>query len=133
MLGAFYTDNGIKTMAWFYSQADHTFKKHDTLITNDAYSGTGGGRNNPLMQKVKDVGPIPVGMYHIDAATNSRHTGPLTLPLRPMQGTDTFGRTAFRIHGDNRTHDASHGCIILGHALRLQISHCHDRTLVVTP
>lgn len=120
-------------MLWYYSQSNHTFSKDSDLITDDAYSGTGGGRNNPLMQNVRNVGPIPVGSYQIGAATNSHHTGPLTLPLSPLHGTNTFGRTAFRIHGDNRRHDASHGCIILSHAVRLKVNHSHDKTLVVTP
>ena len=29
--------------------------------------------------------------------------------------------SAFRIHGDNETHDASHGCIILGRSIREKI------------
>jgi len=40
--------------------------------------------------------------------------GPFTINLIPCDGTNTFGRSAFRIHGDNKTHNASEGCLVLG-------------------
>jgi hypothetical protein len=44
--------------------------------------------------------------------------------LTPSGGQNMFGRDAFLIHGDNSKHDnsASEGCIILGPAIREQIS-----------
>ncbi len=54
--------------------------------------------------------------------------------LTPAPGTDTFGRSAFLIHGDNAKKDksASEGCIILGPALRQQIAESKIKRLVVT-
>ena len=52
--------------------------------------------------------------------------------LDPINGTDTHGRSAFRIHGNNIDNDASHGCVILGPAIRHLIASGVDRTLVVT-
>jgi hypothetical protein len=53
--------------------------------------------------------------------------------LDPLPGTDMFGRSLFRIHGDNSAHNASHGCIILSRKLRDQIAASQDRLLDVTP
>jgi Protein of unknown function (DUF2778) len=84
-----------------------------------AYSGAGEGRNNPALEAVPNVGPIPAGDWVIDAPYDSIKTGPYTLPLYRASGEVVPGnRSAFRIHGDNKTHDASHGCIIPADGLR---------------
>lgn len=85
------------------------------------YSGTGEGRNNPDYQSVPQVGPIPVGTYDIGAVRTSSRLGPLVLDLSPTDNTDTLGRSLFRIHGNNKANDASHGCIILPPWIRLAI------------
>ena len=51
--------------------------------------------------------------------------------LGPMLGTDTFGRALFRIHGDNNSHNASEGCIILGPAIRQMIAGSGDTMMTV--
>jgi hypothetical protein len=51
--------------------------------------------------------------------------------LTPRPGNQMFGRSAFMIHGDNRTHTASQGCIILRRDLREQIDRSDDRELTV--
>lgn len=50
--------------------------------------------------------------------------GPNVLPLTPSEHTDTFGRTAFYMHGDIATEPgtASQGCIILDAGTRSAIS-----------
>ena len=83
-----------------------------------AYSGGNKGRNkeginNPAMQEVHCVGPIPRGEYSIGAPYLDKTTGPHTMTLTPINGTDCFGRdgadhTAFKCHGTN-TEDAIHG------------------------
>jgi hypothetical protein len=52
--------------------------------------------------------------------------------LDPESGTEPFGRSLFRIHGDNASHDASHGCIILGPLVRRRIAESGDTELTVT-
>jgi hypothetical protein len=51
----------------------------------------------------------------------------------PDRGTETFGRSEFRIHGDSIAHPgmASHGCIILPRAVRDAIWRSGDRALEV--
>jgi len=82
------------------------------------YSGTGEGRNNPSMQGVPDVGPIPQGVWITGIPyDNPGGTGPNTIPLIPFGLNPCFGTqrdcNTFRIHGDNPQNDASTGCIVL--------------------
>lgn len=87
------------------------------------YSGHGDGVNNPAMQRIPDVGPIPQGTYKILPPTDSPRTGPFTLPLIAVNIDLCFGRSDFRIHGDSKDHpgQASHGCIILPRDVRERI------------
>lgn len=119
-------------MAWGYSQHDGELT-HDGAFEGTGYSGTGAGRNNGAMQNVANVGPIPVGRYAIGPHYDDPTLGPCVMHLDPELGTNTFGRSLFRIHGDNARHDASHGCLILGPLLRAAIANSGDTELVVTP
>jgi hypothetical protein len=105
-----------------YSQSD------GEIIVNGnfegyGYSGCGGGRNNPDAQQLANSGPIPQGEWIIGPMRDGGHLGPFVFDLTPCQGTQTFGRSLFRIHGDNITHNASEGCIIAGRAVRLLLWH----------
>jgi hypothetical protein len=102
----------------FYDQQRGEAKLGDVVFSG--YSGAGEGKNNPAMQTVHNVGPIPRGVWRMGTPYDSPHTGPYTVPLTPEPGTETFGRADFRIHGDSKTAPgtASHGCIILARAFR---------------
>ena len=100
------------------------------------YSGWAEGRNNPALQQVHDVGPIPRGHYTIGSPTCIDHVGPhgpFVLPLTPKDGTAMFGRAGMLIHGDSIQNpgSASHGCIILPRAIREDIAALHDLDLEV--
>lgn len=95
------------------------------------YSGTNEGRDNPDYEDVPSVGPIPRGSYHIGPAHDHPKLGPVVFDLTPNPGTETFGRSAFRIHGDNLKSDASHGCIVAGHTLRMRIKALGETELLV--
>jgi len=88
------------------------------------YSGFNGAKNNPGMESVHDVGPIPRGTYEIGAPFDSPEHGPLAMPLTPCPGTDTFGRSGFLMHGDSLEHpgEASHGCIIMPRDVREHVA-----------
>lgn len=119
-------------MPWTYNQRTGTLTAPDGQVAaTDGYSGAGQGRNNPGMENQPNVGPIPRGSYRIRSARHSAHTGPVSMDLAPNVGTDTYGRSAFLIHGDNLTHTASHGCIILRRDVRVQINQSTDRELIV--
>lgn len=95
------------------------------------YCGTGIGRNNPAMCSVKNVGPIPVGFHEIGMPYHHPKEGVLTMNLTPQPATNTFGRGAFHIHGNNSRNDASHGCIILDEPIREQIAVSGEKYLTV--
>jgi hypothetical protein len=120
-------------MTWRYQQSTGDLYR-DAAFVGTGYSGAGHtlaeGRNNPAMEAVVGKGPIPKGMWKIGPAHDSPHTGPLTMNLDPV-GHDAHGRSLFRIHGDNRDDDASHGCIILARGMRGTIEMSGDTDLEV--
>lgn len=119
-------------MPWTYNQTTGSLRDpQGQLVANDGYSGAGQGRNNRAMEHARNTGPIPRGRYRIGNARHSTHTGPVSMNLAPQTGTTTFGRSAFMIHGDNISHTASNGCIILRRPIREQINSSTDRELVV--
>jgi len=119
-------------MPWTYSQSTGNLTRNGTAQAT-GYSGTGAGRNNAAMQNARNIGPIPQGTYSIGAAHDTQTHGPHVMALTPAQGTNTFTRDGFLIHGDNTRHDASEGCIILDRATRDRISASGDTQLQVVP
>lgn len=116
---------------WTYSQ--RTGKLHrNGLLIGEGYAGTGPGRNNPDMQDVPRVGPLPRGVYKIGPAYHHPKLGPICMNLDPLPGTEMYGRSLFRIHGNNKANDASLGCIIQGPAVRKVLASSNDRELTVT-
>lgn len=104
-------------------------------VIGKGYSGHGAGVNNPDMQDKHDVGPIPQGEYTIGAVNYHSSHGPLVMPLIPKEGTETFGRSGFLMHGDLKSapgeHLASLGCIIMDFSTRAAIARSTDRDLKV--
>ena len=98
--------------------------KHNGQLLAEAYSGHGEGVNNPAMQYVPDVGPIPVGRYQIGPEFTHPKAGPICMRLTPIDGTDTHGRAGFMMHGDNSlgNRSASEGCVIVPRLARIQVS-----------
>lgn len=115
---------------WTYHQITGELL-HNGEFQGTGYSGTGNGRNNPNAQSEQNIGPIPQGIYQIGPAYDHPQLGPRVMNLDAEQDTNTFGRDLFRIHGDNARHDASHGCIILGPAIRQQIAASGENVLEV--
>jgi hypothetical protein len=102
-----------------------------------AYSGHGPGVNNPNMQNVSGIGPLPRGDYTIGPIQNNV-TGSGTMlrnsmRLTPDPSNQMFGRGGFLIHGDNSLHNksASEGCIILNPNARQKIGDSNDKCLEV--
>ena len=107
-----------------YSQSTGHLKCVDsesgkTVAEANGYAGKGAGKNNPDMQNVPFVGPLPRGNYGIGPARNSPNTGPLTIPLNYLGGDEPFpanrSPNLMRIHGDRKGKppgDASEGCIV---------------------
>ena len=116
-------------MPWNYSQTTGTLTRGGQFVAV-GYSGAGTGRNNPAEQAVPNVGPIPQGSYNIGPPFDAAKQGPCVMRLTPV-GHNALGRSGFLIHGDNPTHDASTGCIILPSEIRDLIASSPDRDLEV--
>ena len=114
-----------------YSQISGVLADGRTVL-GTGYSGHDIGKNNPDMQGVHNVGPIPIGSYSINGPPyNTATHGPYVMRLLPLPGTDTLGRSGFLIHGDNTTGTASEGCIIMPRIVRQRIWEYGYRQLLV--
>jgi hypothetical protein len=120
-------------MMWTYAQKTGELLLNGNHVA-DGYSGFDGGKNNPDMQAVPNSGPIPQGDWTIvGPPANTTDHGPFVLRLQPANGTDTFGRSGFLMHGDSIGNPgcASHGCIIMPRTIREQVWQSGDTSLEV--
>ncbi len=120
-----------------------------TELVGAGYSGTGEGRDNPAMDHVESVGPLPRGWYTLadefecqeqldtaEVCVNCRGAGkhrhgPDVIRLVPDEANEMHGRAGFLIHGDNVLHDASEGCIVLARNARARALQIGGRLQVV--
>jgi hypothetical protein len=119
---------------WTYRQSTGELL-HNGAYVAQGYSGNKAGKNNPAAESTHNVGPIPAGAWEIAALTAGRTPhGPFVLHPQPHNGTVTFGRSGFLMHGDSRTDpgNASQGCIIMPRAVRERVWASNDRALTVT-
>ena len=97
------------------------------------YAGRDNGRNNPALDHVRNVGPIPAGTYRVFSVKHWRFRDPV-FALEPHITTVMHGRSGFLIHGDSAKNpgNASHGCIILERVHRDAVEfYAVDRLIVV--
>jgi hypothetical protein len=118
---------------WTYRQSTGELL-HDGGVIAHGYSGHGPGKNNPAMQGVPNIGPIPAGTYRIGKPFKDPFKGPFCLWLVANGDNEMFGRAGFLIHGDSMLHpgEASNGCIVLGREIREKIARGKDWELEVT-
>lgn len=128
---------------WGFEQSTGWWYTPESARLSQGYSGHGLGRNNPEMESVADVGPIPVGLYTIQLITDAagqpiahKDAKGTTLAapvmrLIPDADNEMYGRTDFLCHGNNATNDASLGCAIADHDTRVTISTSTDNRLQV--
>ncbi len=117
---------------WIYSQSSGNLYNDTGKNVSTGYSGYAEGKNNPKLENVVSLGPIPKGLWVIGEVYDSKNAGPYALPLYPHLH-NACGRTYFRIHGDSAAHpgEASHGCIILNRSVRQEIYSSMDRLIKV--
>lgn len=120
---------------WTWTQTDGWLIAPGGERFAQGYSGHGPGLNNPRMQSVHLVGPLPCGLYTIEAPIDTVEHGPYFLALTPDPANQMFGRGDFGIHGDEILHPGQHlaseGCIILLLYYRCGISLSPDHRLQV--
>jgi RHS repeat-associated protein len=108
-------------------QIQHVDANGNVTDTGTGYAGHGDGLNNPAMQGVPNIGPLPQGSYTIepqrDNVTGSGTSLPGSMRLDPNPGTDMHGRAGFLIHGphENDRQDSSNGCPVANRGIRNQI------------
>jgi hypothetical protein len=117
---------------WTYVQKTGELLR-DGLHIAVGYSGWKNGKNNPELQNVEEVGPIPAGKYLVGTPHDTLTHGPFVLPLTPDPGNEMFGRSAFLMHGDSVVDPgtASRGCIIMSRAVRTEVVESGDKLLQV--
>lgn len=98
--------------------------KDGSLFASGVWSGHGAGRNNPAMENVKGVGPLPAGLYRYEGMIDGGHLGPDVMHLVRIDDGPDFGRGHFYVHGATIVNPAmsSDGCIIVDHPHRLEMN-----------
>ena len=115
---------------WTYHQGTGNLD-HDGTPVATGYSGAGEGKNAPEFEATHNVGPIPRGGYTIGTPHDTTTHGPFVMALTPVEGNDCCGRSGFLMHGDNTSHTASHGCVIMPRPVREQVFASGDTALEV--
>lgn len=118
---------------WLYYQHNGALFLDGEFVAT-GYSGIGVGLNNPDLQQAVAIGPIPRGAWDIGGwIAHHERLGINVAPLIAREGTLTFGREGFFMHGDSRARDftASHGCIVLGPVVRALVQKSKINRLIV--
>lgn len=113
----------------FYKIKQGELRLNDTLLAKGLYSGQPPYVNDPFATHLKELGPVPVGVYFIGEPRDTADHGPLFIPLIPVTRTtkaafEIYDRSAFGVHGERKVGPsglASKGCIIAPHPVRLEI------------
>lgn len=104
---------------WTYEQRTGRLFR-DGVHVGTGYSGHDKGKNDPDLQHVPRVGPIPVGFYEIGEPFDSSSHGPYVMRLNPHEENEMYGRDGFLMHGDSKLMPgtASLGCIVQSRDVR---------------
>lgn len=120
---------------WIYEQKTGNLRRDNAIdFVGKGYSGAEpDGKNNPAMESVPDVGPIPRGEYQVGVPHDTDSHGPFVMSLTPMPQNEMFGRAGFLMHGDSIEHPgtASKGCIIMPRPVRERVWNSGDHRLQV--
>lgn len=108
---------------FLYEQSTGVLRRNGVQI-GTGYAGHGEGKNNPALESIHDVGPLPRGFYVIWPPSNHPQLGPNAMMLTADSGNTMYGRCAFFMHNDSISHpgDASEGCIVMPNQVLLEVS-----------
>ena len=102
--GLGFTEGIQDKLKMYYHQASGNFiaiNEATNAIVSDVmgYSGYRLGCNDPEMQQVRNVGPIPTGSWTVGAtAVHGTKMGSYAIPVTPDHTTRTYDRSGFYIH-----------------------------------
>lgn len=119
-----------------YSQSTGVITTDEGGVITTGWAGNGEGKNNPRMQAVMSVGPLPQGIYGVGEWEETHAgLGPLVARLIQFRG-KTFNRAAFYIHGpavdpEHRGQE-SKGCIVIPRPGREAVQFLNPLTITVT-
>jgi len=122
-----------------YSQTIGIFTMPDGT-TYHGHAGKGAGLNNPEMQNVHGVGPLPQGLYNLETwkdgsaySAEDARLGPFVCRLDPDPANEMYGRNGFFLHGGDGSNPPtdSEGCIVLFRAAREAIAATGETQLTV--
>jgi hypothetical protein len=116
-----------------YSQSKGTLVANNGVLLGTGFAGIGAGINNPQMQGIKNVGPLPVGFYRMAPPGPSVLLGPYAIRLDPNPANKMYGRAGFFMHGECIQHplSSSHGCIVMPFSTREAAFESGDRVIEV--
>jgi hypothetical protein len=113
---------------WVFESSTGKMFRPDGSLAGTGYAGGNCGKNpeginNPKMQNVKLIGPLPEGFYTFGGLIAcDPHLGLYVYPLMPDHDNIMFGRGGFYNHGDTKTpRCASEGCIVMSYAIRKEM------------
>lgn len=125
---------------WTYKQTTGELFNPDGVFVAKGYAGGNlgknpEGKNNPDMQFVHNVGPLPQGWYTIEPPIEHSTVGLFALPLTPDPENNMGGRGHFYIHGDLIGHAGedvgSEGCVVMPNATRHEVASSGNNRLEV--
>lgn len=106
-------------MPWTFEIRTGKFYDPSGEFVSSAYAGGNVGKNpdgvnNPDDEGLKNIGPLPEGLYTCGEPVEHSKLGAFAIPLHPDPSNDMQGRGDFYLHGDTAAlnHSASEGCII---------------------
>jgi len=123
-------------MTFTYNSSNGVLSRNGEQI-GVGYAGHGAGLNNPAMESVHSVGPLPRGRYTIGEFVDRPHVGKFAAPLTPDPANVMYGRDGFFMHGMNEqdamtgSHTSSDGCPIFIIPIRKQVAASGDTDLLV--
>ncbi len=123
---------------WIYSQSTgrltYVDSNGNSAFVGTGYAGYGPGLNNPAMQNVPFIGPLPQGLYTIGPQQDNGNRSQ-SMVLTPNPGNQMFDRWGFLIHGPHKDdqHDSSNGCPVFKKSIRDQIGKSNDKCFQVVP
>lgn len=137
---------------WTFHQSSGLIEDFKAFRYGVSYAGRGEGKNNPIMQDIHggarwlngewapvdgltpdDWGPLPCGIYVMNAPVETETHGPYVMWLTPDPANEMFGRSSFGVHGDSIEIPgmASEGCICSPRSVRQTMWMSGDRRLQV--